>query len=218
MQSKTLKYCEYQHVHSNNILNGVLIENEDDIEQYSNIIKYYGQRTVKKFLRSGVPPESFDHIIGGFQPHEKQFGQLAYRRASVNGKNPIAEVDPVLYQYLKSLKNVVSNYDRAIINENGGIHIVTPDLITINKIYHDKWQKSNINNYRILENTQVINLENDYFLEDKSKRYIEKILEDNNFSFIKELSLFETKDLEKVFQEFKEKEDILYTFILLVKM
>lgn len=207
-----IKKCTALHKWENKEMEGVLIENMDDVEQYSNIIQFYGEKAIKKILKNGINNIPPDHLITGMQGHEKGLSMFAHYKATFNQSNTLREMDGAVNQYLDSLIKIVNNFDKAFINVNGGIMPVKDDLMEIRNVENIKWKSDKRSSYVIRKNTKVINLENDPCLERKAVDYMKEVLEtnskysfENEYSFIKELILFDKEDLKNVFEEFIEK-------------
>lgn len=200
-----IKKCTALHKWENKEMEGVLIEDMDDVEQYSNIIQFYGEKAIKKILKNGINNIPPDHLITGMEGHEKGLSMFAHYRAKFNKSNTLREMDGAVNQYLDSLIKIVQGFDKAFINVNGGIMPVKDNLMEIRNVENIKWKSDKRNSYVIRKDTKVINLENDPCLERNSKDYMEEIIKDNEYSLITELILFDKEDLKSVFKEFIEK-------------
>lgn len=198
----------------NKQVEGYIIETFDDIEKLENFAHESGKKVVEKMLKTDLPVESFDHLHSG--PGLQ--GGLTYssylRSRLKSGVNPIREVDNVVFDYLGTAENILSDMDVPVfINSVGGLTPVTKDIIEI--IESTPIEEIPISRPQplIRKKTKVINLENDPELENVSKDYMENFLKDNKFSCITEMRDFNYNELVEIFNDFKNKGgEIVYVY------
>jgi len=200
---------KYLYLNDDNISEGILIENLDDVKTLEAEYGRAENRVITKFVNSGESSNRYDHVLGGLRPTERPLAQLAVAYGSIHEKNPIYMLPIAKEMALNSVRSSLLRLDCPVfMNKNGGF------CPTMNKnkdgeledyleIVEEKEFESFDHQvrYYMRKNTKYLNLENDWELERDAVKWLET--KDRNFSYITELSTL-TLDwqLPKLIKEF----------------
>lgn len=182
-------------------VDGLLIENHNDIALLEQIIEATSVSAIEKMVSSKESPERMNHVLPGMKPLERMLGTLAVARASMVGKNPIFQILSAKEAYLSNITSLIDGGHKVFVNKNGGFCYLQPGTLEIISVREGE-VKVERNKPFIAKNTTVINLENDASLENYSVNYMKRELGDQSYSYITELRLFSEEELFDIFKDF----------------
>ncbi len=198
-------------------IEGFLIEDSNDLEEYFKIIENNSLSCMTKMLTSKESIDRMDHVVPGMRPLEKALGALAVTRAKLGlfgTNNPIFQVQGSAETMKHGMRLFIVKGQSLFVNRNGGYTPITKGVVEIverieNVQYKDKAKTPHIPNRK----TKVINLENDYEMEDYSHNFITNYLNDTSYSIVYELRLWTKNELINIFKDFiKQGGETIYVY------
>lgn len=174
----------------------MLIENFDDLAEYSETLGRGVDRTISRLMRSDVKIERWDHMIGKNDPDGVMGGAIV--TAQFKGTNPLYEVGPLVDSKIRSMLKFLDKGHRILVNTVGGYCPFTEGYHTI--IEESEYVGVRAATHVISKDTRYINLENDPILEEHTKDYLGSV--DSHYSYICELRNYNHDELVDVFKRF----------------
>lgn len=208
MKQATVKYA-----HSDKNVVGTLIETIADIKEYQTLLSKTERTILVKFVKSGEPDDRLDHVVSGLDTLEGGLAQLALLKGRIKGDSAIYHLGEAKNDYMLGLANLVIAGEKVFINPTGGYCSVREGVIEIVKTTEVPLAANGKLYHYISKDTKVINLENDFKLEKNAINYMEQVFKDKNYSYIKELRLYNKRQLKIVFEQFvKNGGDAVYVY------
>ncbi|HSE99778.1 MAG TPA: hypothetical protein VLA48_02690 [Nitrososphaeraceae archaeon] len=199
-----MKKVKVKYIHTGDIDEGILFESLDDVKYIKEALKKAENGVITKFAKSGESAERLDHIIGGFKPLEKAIASLSCLTKLTHDINPIYSLGNSSGIYLKSLTSQLMQGREVFQNKNGGLCPVEFSLEVLEVLEDNLSKIEDDPTYSIRENSKVINLENDWYLESKALDYMNKRFGNYTYSYIKDLKTTSEASYKYIFKKFKE--------------
>jgi len=187
-------------IENDEVVEGILFEDISDIKLIRKELDRAERGVMVKFIKSGETENRLDHIISGFRPLEKSIAKLAITYSNTRQQNPIYLLGECSEMYLKTLTSQLIKGEQMFMNAVGGLCPVEGSLEIVEM--EDFTEFPNPPKYYISNNSEVINLENDFELEKTACEYMNKNFK--GYSYITDMKSYSDRDFEGVFKKFKE--------------
>ena len=208
-----MKYIKVKYINIPNseIREGLWIETPEDLTELKALLLRAANSAARKLIASGESEDRFDHVLNGLRPIEKALCNLAVMQAKFTGDNAIFHLCNVREQHLSTVASILIKSEKgAFVNENGGVTPIDGHLEIVETSEYTGEEKVKPT---IKENTKVINLENDLYVEGKANDFMRGKLNDKNFSYITEIRMYNEWRLLYAFQAFiKAGGELVYVY------
>lgn len=200
-----MKKVKVKYIHTNDIDEGILFESLDDIKYLRPALKKAEAGVLTKFVKSGESPDRLNHIVWGFKPLEKCIANLSILHGSCYDVNTIYTLGNSSEVYIRTLSSQLEKGTQVFQNSNGGLCPVKGSLEIVEILENELTELEEEASYKIGENSKVINLENDWCLEDNAINFMEKRFGAyKTFSYIKDLKATRKHQYQNIFKQFKQ--------------
>lgn len=173
------------------------IETMDDFDEFRKLSEDANGDEVALALKTDIPESRWDHLfdasLGGMQS-----GVVT---SNILGGNPIYLSGAILSTKLERIRQLINDGNIVIVNQRGGYFPIY-DSIEIKIVEIAEYVANKSQYVNIKENTKIINLENDLYLEPVAVKFMRE--RDPNYSTIRKLKKFNFLELSEIFKRFKE--------------
>lgn len=209
MKSAKVLY-KFERSEMNSVVDGILIENSMDIDLLQKELEQAEHTVLVKIVKSKETVDRINHVVNGFRPFEKSIAKYAIHQSRMLGNNPLYNLGLSTEKILDTVRKVLENYGNVFINTSGAFCNIGDNMEILETSEFISFP--NPPKYFIQDGSKVINLENDFELEDDAVSYMSKNF-NQKFSYIKDMRILESGDFLKIFTEFKEKGgDTVYVY------
>lgn len=192
---------KFQREELNTIVDGVLLENYADIETFMKEVEYAEEMVITKFVKSKESNDRYNHIVSGFRPLERSIANLAIARGKMKGENPLYLLGESTKSFLKTVCKVMEYSGSVFLNPSGTVCSINKDMEILEESEFTGFP--NPPKFNIKKGSKVINLENDFELEQDAINYMNENF-NYNYSHILDMKTYDDKDFIKVFGQFAE--------------
>lgn len=188
----------------------ILIENEEDLAEYEQLLDNAAGQQIAKCLHSPLFPDKVDHMLGAHDMGT-QLLAVAHIEASAHQvshpephilNNPLFRIQNAATRKIAILRKILSNGNKPLIGSAGGFMWYMPDRMEILSTYDKKPQGAPVPFLRVGHKTIV--LENDWELPRESVRYLDKLRGWGNYSVIRGLRDYNHTQLVALLKQFKD--------------
>lgn len=199
-----MKKVKVKYINQNSVDEGILFESLDDVKYLDKPLKRAEKGVLTKFVKSGESMDRLDHVIPGFKPLEKAIACLAVTNSNFFGLDAVYLLPNSSKTYIDSLTSMLVRGYQVFQNRSGGLCPVEGTLEILEVIEDYLTEIKEDASYKIAENSKVINLENDWELENKSVDYMNERFTPWSYSYIKDLKTVTESQYKRIFKKFKE--------------
>lgn len=199
MKTATVKY---PHVlqGENPLVKGIIVESADDIKLIRPELESAERGVLNKFVKSNESADRLAHIVSGFQPMERAIATLSISRGTLRGQNPIYLLGEASATYITTLLKLLAKGYTVFLNPSGGMCVLDETFEIIESEDFAGFTKEA--KYYIGKDSEVINLENDFELEDEATDFMRKNFK--NYSYIKDMKVLSEYQFIQIFKEFSD--------------
>ncbi len=177
----------------------VLIENLNDLQDYTSYLQKSTLSKSQSLLKSKVPISRWDHCVGGGTAGDGVWAH-SISKSSIKGTNPLWEVDNIVFTKVGNMLEYILRGDTLIVNSKGGYSPLKEGFEIIERSI---WEEDKTKWVSLKEGTKYMNLENDSELESHTKKRLSTI--DPNYSYVVNLREFNGDELAGIFSDFQER-------------
>lgn len=193
-----MKKVKVEYILGGAISDGVLFETLNDALLVRKELDKAEHGVMVKFVKSKESDDRIGHIVNGFQPLEKSIATLAMTYGATTNTKAIYNLGRSANVYMDTLISMLGNGRTVFMNPAGGLCPVQGTLKILESEDIEVFPTEA--KYYIGKNSKVINLENDFELENEATDYMRTNFK--SYSYIKDMKVLTDTQFLNIFNEF----------------